>query len=149
MLGSRRSGGSRADRAVGLLLANAQAWDSLSADDHSLLAHLPAPHGPLFAWLEAQLHEHGAQPWAALREALRGHEHEVFACTQVEQVPPSDDPASELSELSDVMNRLRRDGLEAQARLLAEGVARGDAGAMDDYKRVSAQLAALKASAAA
>ncbi len=149
MLGTRRAGGSRADRAVGLLLANAQAWDSLSADDHSLLAHLPAPHGPLFAWLEAQLHEHGAQPWAALREALRGHEHEVFACTQVEQVPPSDDPASELSELSDVMNRLRRDGLEAQARLLAEGVARGDAGAMDDYKRVSAQLAALKASAAA
>jgi DNA primase len=149
MLGTRRAGGSRADRAVGLLLANAQAWDSLSADDHSLLAHLPAPHGALFAWLEAQLHEHGAQPWAALREALRGHEHEVFACTQVEQVPPSDDPASELSELGDVMNRLRRDGLEAQARELADRVARGDAGAMDDYKRVSAQLAALKTSAAA
>ncbi|OGB84141.1 MAG: DNA primase, partial [Burkholderiales bacterium RIFCSPLOWO2_12_FULL_67_210] len=38
MLGQRRAGGSRADRAVGLLLANAQAWDSLSADDHALLA---------------------------------------------------------------------------------------------------------------
>mgnify|MGYP006196812095 CR=1 FL=1 len=56
---------------MGLLLANAQAWDRLSADDHSLLAHLPAPHGAVFAWLEAQLHEHGPQPWAALREALR------------------------------------------------------------------------------
>ena len=149
MLGTRRAGGSRADRAVGLLLANAQSWDGLSADDHSLLAHLPAPHGALFAWLEAQLHEHGPQPWAALREALRGHEHEVFACTQVEQVPPSDDPASELSELGDVMNRLRRDGLEAQARQLADRVAQGDPGALDDYKRVSAQLAALNTSATA
>jgi DNA primase len=146
MLGTRRAGGSRADRAVGLLLANAQAWDHLTADDHSLLAHLPAPHGSLFAWLETQLHEHGPQPWAALREALRGHEHEAFGCTQVEQIPPSDDPASEVSELSDVMNRLRRDALEAQARQLADRVAEGDRGALDDYKRVSAQLAALKIS---
>jgi DNA primase len=148
MLGTRRAGGSRADRAVGLLLANAQAWDRLSADDHSLLAHLPWPHGALFAWLEAQLHEHGPQPWAALREALRGHEHEVFACTQVEQVPPSDDPASELSELTDVMNRLRRDALEELASQLAARVAEGDAGALADYKRVRDQLAALKTSAA-
>jgi DNA primase len=148
MLGTRRAGGSRADRAVGLLLANAQAWDGLTADDHSLLAHLPAPHGPLFAWLEAQLHEHGPQPWAALREALRGHEHEVFGCSQVEQVPPSDDPASEMSELTDVMNRLRRDALEEQASQLAARVAEGDASAMTDYKRVRDQLAVLKTSAA-
>ena len=52
MLGQRLTGGSRADRAVGLLLANAQAWDQLSADDHAMLAHLPEPHGPVFAWLE-------------------------------------------------------------------------------------------------
>ena len=148
MLGTRRAGGSRADRAVALLLSNAQAWDGLSADDHSLLAHLPAPHGALFAWLEAQLHEHGPQPWAALREALRGHEHEVFGCTQVEQVPPSDDPASEQSELTDVMNRLRRDALEEQASQLAARVAEGDAAALGDYKRVRDQLAALKTSAA-
>ncbi|MDM7943945.1 MAG: DNA primase [Hydrogenophaga sp.] len=148
MLGTRRAGGSRADRAVALLLSNAQAWDGLSADDHSLLAHLPAPHGALFAWLEAQLHEHGPQPWAALREALRGHEHEAFGCTQVEQVPPSDDPASEQSELTDVMNRLRRDALEEQASQLATRVAEGDAAALSDYKRVRDQLAALKTSAA-
>lgn len=147
MLGTRRAGGSRADRAVALLLSNARAWDSLSADDHSLLAHLPAPHGTLFAWLEAQLHEHGPQPWAALREALRGHEHEAFACNQVEQVPPSDDPVSEQSELSDVMNRLRRDGLEEQASLLASRVEQGDKTAMADYKRVRDQLAALKPAA--
>jgi len=144
MLGTRRAGGSRADRAVGLLLASPHAWDTLSADDHALLAHLPAPHGPLFVWLEAQLHEHGHQPWAAVREALRGHEHEAFACLQVEQVTLGADPSDELSELNDVMSRLRRDGLVEQARQLAERVAGGDASAMEDYKRVNAQLQALK-----
>ncbi|MDP3833168.1 MAG: DNA primase [Hydrogenophaga sp.] len=148
MLGTRRAGGSRADRAVGLLLANPAAWDTLSADDHALLAHLPAPHGLVFGWLEAQLHEHGHQPWAALREALRGHEHVAFACAQTEQVTLGEDPANELSELADVMNRLRRDGLEEQARQLAERVAAGDAGAMDEYKRVRDQLQALTISPA-
>lgn len=146
MLGTRRAGGSRADRAVGLLLANPHAWDNLSADDHALLAHLPAPHGQVFGWLEAQLHEHGHQPWAAMREALRGSEHEAFACIQVEQATMGADPEAELSELTDVMNRLRCDGLEEQARQLADRVARGDASALEDYKRVNAQLLALKSS---
>jgi DNA primase len=30
-------------------------------------------------WLEASLHEHGAQPWGALREGLRGQESEELA----------------------------------------------------------------------
>ena len=56
-----------------------QAWDRLSHDDHHLLCELPAPHGELFAWLDSQLHEHGAEPWAALREALQGQPHAGFA----------------------------------------------------------------------
>ncbi|MGS5086375.1 DNA primase [Hydrogenophaga sp. A37] len=144
MLGSRRSGGSRADRAVGLLLANAQAWDSLSADDHAMLAHLPAPHGPVFAWLEAQLHEHGPQPWAAMREALRGSEHEAFVCAEVEQATMGADSALELAELADVMDRLRGDALEALAGLLAARVQQGDASAYEDYKRVNERIKALK-----
>jgi DNA primase len=146
MLGERRAGGSRADRAVGLLLANAQAWDSLTPDDHALLAQLNTPHGPLMAWLEAQLHEHGPQPWAAMREALRGHEFEQYACGQVEQVTLGNDPGSELAELGDVMMRLRRDALEEQTRELALRVARGEPTALDEYKRVNAQLQALVAS---
>ena len=144
MLGQRRAGGSRADRAVGLLLANAQAWDTLSADDHAMLAHLPSPHGPVFAWLEAQLHEHGPQPWAALREALRGGEHEAFACGQVEQATMGADSALELAELADVMDRLRGDALEALAGLLAARVQQGDATAYEDYKRVNERIKALK-----
>jgi DNA primase len=142
MLGQRLTGGSRADRAVGLLLANAQAWDQLSADDHAMLAHLPEPHGPVFAWLESQLHEHGPQPWAALREALRGSEHEALVCAQVEQATAGADPALELAELADVMDRLRGDALEALAGLLAARVQGGDASAYEEFKRINEQIKA-------
>jgi len=69
----------RADRVARIVLTTPQSWDWLSADDHHLLAHEPDPHGPLFAWLETQWHEHGAQPWVALREALRGQPFESLA----------------------------------------------------------------------
>ena len=77
---------SREDRLLRLLLTEPQSWDKLSAEEHHLLLHLPAPHGPLFVWLESQLHEHGPQPWAALREGLRDHPHERHAITQISQI---------------------------------------------------------------
>ena len=78
---------SREDRVLRLLLTEPQSWDRLSSEEHVLLNALPTPHGPLFAWLESQLHEHGPQPWAALREALRGHPFEQHAIAQLAQVP--------------------------------------------------------------
>ena len=77
---------SREDRVLRLLLTEPQAWDRLSAEEHHLLLSLPAPHGPLFAWLESQLHEHGPQSWAVLREGLRGHAHEHHALAQFAEV---------------------------------------------------------------
>ncbi|TNF63938.1 MAG: hypothetical protein EP306_00055 [Burkholderiales bacterium] len=121
MLGTTRAGVGRADRAVGLLLANGQAWDQLSADDHTMLAHLGPPHGPLMTWLEARLHEHGPQPWAVLREALRGHEHEHFAIRQGDLAAQSPDPDAEAAELAEVMTRLRIEHLKAQE---SEAIAR-------------------------
>lgn len=118
MLGTSRAGVSRADRAVGLLLANGAAWEQLSADDHAMLAHLPPPHGPVMTWLEASLHEHGPQPWAVLREALRGHEHEAFALQQGDLAAQSPDPETEAAEIGEVMTRLRIEhlkGLESEA----------------------------------
>jgi DNA primase len=146
MLGSRTAVASRADRAVGLLLANSQAWDSLTSDDHSLLAHLSAPHGPVVAWLEAQFHEHGPQAWAALREALRGHENEVWACAQVEQVLLGNDADAELTELAGIMQLLREDDLKAQADQLARRVQEGDSSAYEEFKLVNARIKALKTS---
>jgi DNA primase len=74
--GSRTLPASRADHAVRLLLSNMAAWDELSGEDHQMLCEQPAPHGALFVWLDGQAHEHGPQPWGALREGLRGHEAE-------------------------------------------------------------------------
>jgi len=114
MLGTARAGVGRADRAVGLLLANGQAWDQLSADDHAMLAHLAPPHGPVMTWLEAQLHEHGPQPWAVLREALRDHEHGAYALQQGDLAAQSLDAGAEAAEIVEVMTRLRIDHLRAQ-----------------------------------
>ena len=144
----RRAGGrvrpaSRSDRAVGLLLANAQAWDLLSAEDHALLAHLPEPHGPLFAWLEAQHHEHGPQPWAALREGLHGHPDEAFALQQVEQATAGNDTEAELVELRDVMDRLRLDQWEAEAAALIP-FATDDPLAMERLRLLRARISAQK-----
>ena len=77
---------SREDRVLRLLLTEPQHWDQLSHEEHQILLDLPAPHGPLFAWLESQLHEHGPQPWAILRESLRGHAHEHHAVLQFAEV---------------------------------------------------------------
>ena len=44
----------REDRAARLVLSTPEAWDWLSTEDHELLGHLPEPHGPLLAWLEAK-----------------------------------------------------------------------------------------------
>ncbi len=144
MLGHQSASRSREDRAVGLLVANAHAWDRLSADDHAMLAHLPAPHGPVFAWLEAQLHEHGAQPWAALREALRGQTFEPYVCAEVEQATVAGDSESELEELTGVMDLLRRDALSQRAQWLATKAQAGDREAYEEFKRISEQLRHMK-----
>jgi vitamin B12 transporter len=47
-------------------------WESLAGEDHAMLCALPAPHGPLFAWLESQFHEQGAVGWSTLREHMQG-----------------------------------------------------------------------------
>ena len=61
----------------GLLLTDPQSWDAPNGEEHLLLCELPVPHGPLFVWLERQLHEHGPQPWAALRSGGFGTTHEA------------------------------------------------------------------------
>jgi DNA primase len=145
--GGRMRPASRSDRAVGLLLANAGAWDHLSAEDQALLAHLPEPHGPLLAWLESQLHEHGPLPWAALREALQGHPNEGFALQQVEQVTAGNDTEAELLELQDVMARVRLDAWEQEAAELAL-LAEHDGDALRRLRELTGRIRAQKAAAA-
>ncbi len=58
-------------RAVQMLFGHPEYWDQLSTDEHELLHGLPAPYGPLVAWLERDHSEHGPRPWAILSHALR------------------------------------------------------------------------------
>ena len=58
-------------RAVQMLFGHPEYWDQLSTDEHALLHGLPAPYGPLVAWLERDHSEHGPRPWAILSHALR------------------------------------------------------------------------------
>ena len=144
MLGQRRAGGSRADRAVGLLLTNANAWQSLSTNDHAMLAHLPGAPGAVFTWFEAQMHEHGPQPWAAMREALRGHEYEAFACAQAEQLESTDDSDDpEAEEIREVMRRLRIERLKAQESEAIALVSQ-DPSQLQRYRELQAERKALE-----
>jgi DNA primase len=95
----------RADRALQIMLSDSQAWDRLSHDDHHMLCALPAPHGPMFSWLDARVHDEGPQPWESLRAALAGHEHQGFALELMSRLPPAieNDP----DELARILQRER------------------------------------------
>jgi DNA primase len=112
---------SRADRALQVLLLDNAAWERLSNAEHHLLCELPAPHGELFTWLDAQIHEHGAQTWGALSEGLRGHSHENLARKLVALVP--DTIESDPQELSAIVEKLQIEAESAELRELSSQVA--------------------------
>lgn len=148
----------RADRVARIILFQPMAWDWLSADDHHLLGHLPVPHGPLFAWLEGQWHEHGPQPWAALREALRAQPFENLALTlhdsgvalerpedlQAPQADNSDPTEADLRrELAELMRRQHIEELKAQETAAVAQVAT-DPAALNRYRDLQRQRLALE-----
>ena len=133
---------SREDRVLRLLLTEPQSWDRLSTEEHHLLLALPAPHGPLFAWLEAQMHEYGPQPWAALREALRGHAHEHHAVVQfAETLKGVDYDWGELSRILAQLQQLKRDSEIAELAARASS----DPAALERLRELITQSRAEKA----
>ncbi|MGV3570147.1 MAG: DNA primase [Ramlibacter sp.] len=132
----------RATRALQILFSQPEAWERLSHDEHHLLCELPAPHGALFTWLDAQHHDHGALPWGMLREALVGHAHEEFAVAEMAKLPPGieSDPA----ELADILAKERRRRQEEELSRLAEA-AGSDPAAYERYQQLlQAQKPAAK-----
>jgi DNA primase len=126
-----------------IVLTDPTAWETLSQDDHQLLCELAPPHGPLFTWLDAQVHDHGAQPWDALRDALQGHQHEAFALAQVGGVLP--DIENDLQELRQILalERKRRTD-EEMTDLVAR--APSDPGAYEQLRQlIEAQKAKSRA----
>ena len=137
---------SRADHATRILLGNMAALEVLSAEDHTMLCSLKAPHGPLFVWLESQLHEHGPQPWAALREGLRGQPGEELA---VRLMTHDDGACSQSSsELRNLLNRMLVEQLKTQETqaIQSAGI---DPGALQRYREIQARRLALEATASA
>lgn len=128
---------SREDRVLRLLLTEPQTWDRLSSEEHVLLSALPAPHGPLFTWLESQLHEHGPLPWAALREGLRGHPNEQHAIAQISQIPEGIE--GDWAEIRRILDQLLRLGRQEEMKELAARAAT-DPQALQRYRELAASL---------
>ena len=155
-LGARALPASRADHATRLLLGNMATWDSLSGEDHAMLCEQPAPHGPLFVWLEGQVHEHGPQPWGALREGLRGHDSEDLAVRLMSGPQLCDtDEADETGrraesdqELRSLLNRMLVERLKAQETEAIEA-AKADPSALARYRDLQARRRELEASTVA
>ncbi|MCJ7798750.1 MAG: toprim domain-containing protein, partial [Polaromonas sp.] len=133
---------SREDRVLRLLLTESESWDRLSTEEHHLLLALPAPHGPLMEWLENQLHEHGPQPWAALREGLRGHPHEHYAVAQLAQI--LEGVVSDWDETRRILAQLLDLQLESEKADLAARAAT-DPAALQRLRELMAQSSAKKA----
>jgi DNA primase len=84
-----------ADRIAWMLLLESRWWDILSGPDHALLCALPGWHGELFRFLDREATEHGAQPWAVLRERIGGEAWAATALALVDTEDPAIEPLSE------------------------------------------------------
>jgi DNA primase len=148
-LASSRLPASRADHAVRILLDNMAALEGLSAEDHGLLCGLEAPHGPLFVWLESQYHEHGAQPWVALKEGLQGHDSEAFALKLMSghELGVADDAVEATSELRHLLNRMLIEQLKIDETLAIEA-SKTDPQALQRYRELQTRRRILESAAA-
>lgn len=135
---------SRIDHAARLLLSHMQFLEGLSHEDHAALCAQPEPHGPLFAWLEGQLHEHGPQPWAVLREALRGHDCEPLAERVMtgSHAQTEGDEAELHAELRGLLDRMLIEEFKRQQQELVPRVTR-DPAALAQYQALEQRLKGL------
>ncbi|HRO80987.1 MAG TPA: DNA primase [Alicycliphilus denitrificans] len=140
----RRPAASRIDHAARLLLSHMQFLEGLSHEDHAALCAQPEPHGPLFAWLEGQLHEHGPQPWAVLREALRGHDCEPLAERVMtgSHAQTEGDEAELHAELRGLLDRMLIEEFKRQQQELVPRVTR-DPAALAQYQALEQRLKGL------
>ena len=141
----------RADHATRILLGHTELWETLTNEDHALLCELPAPHGPLIAWLEAQLHEHGPLAWGALRDELQGQGAEELALRLMSD-PTVSSGASEANgetagdtgaELRDLLNRMLVERIKEQ-ETLAIAAASTDPAALARYRELHARRLQLE-----
>ena len=137
---------SRADHAARIFLGQMANWDAFSAEDHAMLCALPPPHGPLFVWLERQLHEHGPQPWGAMREGLRGHDSEPLALRLMgaQEMAGADGQEDAQEELRNLLRRMLVEHIKAQETAAIQE-SRSDPSALQRYRELQARRRELEA----
>ncbi|MEY3612905.1 MAG: primase [Pseudomonadota bacterium] len=158
--GPRTVPASRADHAARLLLGNMALWETLAGEDHAMLCALPAPHGPLFAWLESQFHEQGAVGWSTLRDDLQGQPFADDATRWMAQdklntvagsedaTPP--DPQEARQELRRLLTMLMIDRLkQLETEALTQASTGQDPEAQQRWRSLHERRKALMAAAAA
>jgi DNA primase len=158
--GPRTVPASRADHAARLLLGNMALWESLAGEDHAMLCDLPAPHGPLFAWLESQFHEQGAVGWSALREHMQDQpfagdatrwmaQDNLNAVAGSEDATPPD-PQEARQELRRLLTMLMIDRLkQLETEALTEASTGQDPEAQQRWRSLHERRKALMAAGAA
>jgi DNA primase len=136
---------SRADHAARILLGHSGLWQTLGNEDHALLCELPEPHGPLLAWLEAQLHDHGALPWEALQQDLAGHPSQEVALRLMSGAAIPVQPENESgAELRDLLDRMLVERLKLQETDAIEA-SKTDPSALQRYQALRARRVQLMA----
>lgn len=116
-----------------LLWLHSAWWDQLSTEDHELLHSLEPPLGPLSAWLDRWLAEHGPQPWSALEQALAGDALLEAARRLIGRATPDD--ALGFQDVRALLDRLLVERLKAEeTRLIAR--AGQDPLALQRYREV-------------
>ncbi|MCW7537757.1 hypothetical protein OOT46_07820 [Aquabacterium sp. A7-Y] len=147
MTAPKRRPPTHADHAARLVLEHTAWWEQLPPDDHRLLAGLPAPHGPLFCWIEQQAMEQGPQPWSVVREALQGQDFAAVAIRLVEDVIPSEQAGEEQQriELRIALEELHLAADRVEAERLAKDPASVEAlreilGRLADRRRTVEEL---------
>ena len=104
--GARQAMRQPADRIAWMLLLESRWWETLAAADHALLCDLPGWHGDLFRFIDRQAAEHGAMPWAVLRERVAEQEWASSALALVAGEDPAIEPVAE--ELGLSLAQIRR-----------------------------------------
>lgn len=125
--GPRSAPATRTDQAARLLMAHMEFMEELTHEDFDALSRCTAPHGGLFAWLEAQFQEYGPQPWAVLRERLQECiDSGVAPLAEKLMTGPHAQPEGELPELRrelrGVLNRILIDHIKQQTHVTAMAI---------------------------
>ncbi|MDP3699655.1 MAG: DNA primase [Hylemonella sp.] len=134
-----------------LVFRNPGFWEQLTAADHEVLCRLEGAFGDLFRWIDSQVHEHGAQPMAALLAGMGGQAFEPQARQLIEfdNLQPLgrqiEDPETPLSDLRVAVTRLHLEAIDMELKQV-QSLSSSDGTRIEQEKQLIQQQLAYKKS---